>query len=159
MDTAIFHNTTNNSTTNFAGFPRVDARRNSTNNGTSPLYSMTCQNCIYVERDFTKDPIYLHKVKPLAITTAAILPLAYLVGLIFALKVRFEIVHEILIISIIFFRHTTSTICDHQKSMMKTQKKEKTEPMEDMEQLNGQDGCVSSFYLLPQLHLRLLQNV
>ncbi|KAF0979643.1 hypothetical protein FDP41_001311 [Naegleria fowleri] len=86
MDTAIFHNTTNNSTTNFAGFPRVDARRNSTNNGTSPLYSMTCQNCIYVERDFTKDPIYLHKVKPLAITTAAILPLAYLVGLIFALK-------------------------------------------------------------------------
>ena len=80
IDLAILHNITTNGTSYVP-----PSARNNTRNGTLP-YQLACQNCIYVEKDFTQDPIYQHKAKPLALTTAAILPLAYLVGLIFSLK-------------------------------------------------------------------------
>lgn len=79
FDTNIFFNSTANSTSPFGG-PRNFTRGNST------MYSLACQSCVYVEKDYTQDPIYQRKAKPLALTTAAILPLAYLIGLIFSLK-------------------------------------------------------------------------
>lgn len=52
-----------------------------TNNGT-----LSCTGCKYVEREIYNDPIYTQKARPLAYVCASILPMAYIVGLIFTLK-------------------------------------------------------------------------
>jgi hypothetical protein len=52
-----------------------------TGNGT-----LACSGCKYIEKDIYDDPIYIHKARPLMYACAAILPVAYIVGLIFTLK-------------------------------------------------------------------------
>ena len=50
-------------------------------------YGIVCDGCSYVEKNAMTDPVYLNKALPLAYTVAGILPFAYLIGLIFSLKV------------------------------------------------------------------------
>ncbi|KAL9648142.1 hypothetical protein ABK040_007507 [Willaertia magna] len=60
-------------------------------NGT---YSLVCEGCTYVEKDPLEDPIYLNKARPFAYATAAILPLAYIIGLIFSLKTHKHLIER-----------------------------------------------------------------
>lgn len=48
--------------------------------------TLSCTGCAYVEKYIYDDPIYIHKARPLMYACAAILPIAYVVGLIFTLK-------------------------------------------------------------------------
>ncbi|KAL9654950.1 hypothetical protein ABK040_008740 [Willaertia magna] len=80
-----FINQTANSTLELLA-PTITYNANNNTNGTDPGYLLMCQKCEYIEKDFTHDPIYINKARPLAFTTAGILPFAYLVGLIFSLK-------------------------------------------------------------------------
>nr|CAG4711057.1 unnamed protein product [Naegleria fowleri] len=52
-------------------------------NGT---YGLICEGCTYVEKDPMQDEVYTGRALPLAYAVAAILPIAYLIGLIFSLK-------------------------------------------------------------------------
>jgi Ca2+:H+ antiporter len=56
--------------------------------------TLSCGGCTYVEKNIYEDPIYLHKARPLMYACAAILPLAYLVGLIFTLKTHAYLYEE-----------------------------------------------------------------
>jgi len=52
-------------------------------NGTSGLH---CSNCTYVEVDMAKDEQFLHGARPLMYAVSVVLPLAYIIGLVFTLK-------------------------------------------------------------------------
>ncbi|KAG2373961.1 hypothetical protein C9374_011626 [Naegleria lovaniensis] len=52
-------------------------------NGT---YGLVCEGCSYVEKDPMQDAVYTGRALPLAYAVAGILPVAYLIGLIFSLK-------------------------------------------------------------------------
>jgi Ca2+:H+ antiporter len=55
-----------------------------------------CQDCYFGRAiDYDKSPVYIHSVRPLMYACAAILPLAYLIGLLFTLKTHSYIFENI----------------------------------------------------------------
>ncbi|EFC44904.1 predicted protein [Naegleria gruberi] len=59
---------------------------NGSNVNTTQGYGLVCDSCVYVQKDMLTDPVYTRQALPLAYTVSAILPIAYLIGLIFSLK-------------------------------------------------------------------------
>jgi Ca2+:H+ antiporter len=59
----------------------LDCGNCSTLNGT-----VSCQGCTYTEVDMLSDPVYEHGAKPLMYTSCIIMPIAYLIGMMFTLK-------------------------------------------------------------------------
>lgn len=55
-------------------------------NHTNSTYSIRCVGCDLSLEDFIHEPLYQNKVRPLAFTTAIILPFAYIFGLIYSLR-------------------------------------------------------------------------
>jgi len=60
-----------------------------TENGT-----MNCGSCAYVQGNLNDDPIYTQKARTLMYICAGILPLTYLIGLLFTLKTHTSILHN-----------------------------------------------------------------
>jgi len=66
--------------------PFVNVITSVNGSSTNGTYGLICQRCTYVEKDPMTDPIYINRARPLAYAVAAVLPLAYCIGLIFSLK-------------------------------------------------------------------------
>eukprot|EP01114_Cavostelium_apophysatum_P008143 TRINITY_DN2044_c0_g1_i1.p1 TRINITY_DN2044_c0_g1~~TRINITY_DN2044_c0_g1_i1.p1 ORF type:complete len:761 (-),score=135.07 TRINITY_DN2044_c0_g1_i1:79-2361(-) len=48
--------------------------------------TLTCSHCSYEELDIIKDPAYIHGARPLMYIISGILPIAYIIGLLFTLR-------------------------------------------------------------------------
>ncbi|KAL6047436.1 Low affinity vacuolar monovalent cation/H(+) antiporter [Balamuthia mandrillaris] len=55
-------------------------------NATKADSPLTCRSCVFLKVDYGKSEDYLDRARPLMYTCAAVLPIAYLVGLLFTLK-------------------------------------------------------------------------
>ena len=55
---------------------------------------MNCAGCKYTETEITTDPIYLHGAKPLMYTSCVIMPIAYIIGMVFTLKTHAHLFEE-----------------------------------------------------------------
>ncbi|KAG2388048.1 hypothetical protein C9374_000898 [Naegleria lovaniensis] len=72
----------------FIEIPNIVQESNFTpiSNNSNSTYSIRCVGCDLSLEDFIHDPLYQNKVRPLAFTTAIILPFAYIFGLIYSLR-------------------------------------------------------------------------
>ncbi|KAI8380568.1 Sodium/calcium exchanger protein-domain-containing protein [Choanephora cucurbitarum] len=60
--------------------------------GADPNGSLACSHCYYDQMDLFEDPVYQNSVKPFMLICAAILPSAYVIGLLFSLHTHADMV-------------------------------------------------------------------
>lgn len=72
--------------------------------------SLACSHCYYDQSDPMHDPIYQNNVKPFMYLCAAILPSAYIIGLLFSLHTHADMVWKNATT-----KHSTHDMSTHQK--------------------------------------------
>ena len=83
-----------NTVINGTHIPNLPVIKNVNGSSLNGTYGLVCEACSYMEKDPMTDPVYLTRALPLAYAVAGILPIAYLIGLIFSLKVCVKLINN-----------------------------------------------------------------